>query len=179
MFVSKQVITRAFELAIARNRRGMREISLQLRNGEISLRQWQREVAVRLKDAHLYAAAIARGGKLTAEDYGRIGRLVRDRYAYLARFGEDLASGAQALNGRFLNRADAYVLHARQARHDAERVEMREVQGLEFEENRIAAVENCVGCLQATAMGRVPIGTLPAIGTRDCLFQCKCQIVYS
>lgn len=184
MFVSRQVITRAFEIAIARNRRGLRQASIQLRNGEISLRQWQREVATRLKDSHLYAAAIARGGKLSQADYGRIGRLVRDRYAYLARFGADIASGAQPLNGRFLNRAEAYVLHARQARHEAERIEMLEVQGLGFEENRLGAADHCesgdrIGCIEASAMGRVPIGTLPLVGTRSCLYQCKCQIVYS
>lgn len=178
-FLSRRVVIRTFEFAINRNRREMRAVSEQLRDGEISIRQWQREVARRLKDAHLYAAASARGGRLEAPDFGRIGRLVRDRYEYLAKFGADIASGKQPINGRFLVRADAYILHARQARFEAERVEMAEVQGYTHEQNRLNAFENCVGCTNATMLGRVPIGTLPPIGTRDCLAQCKCEVVFS
>ena len=178
-FLSKRTVIRAFELAIAKNARELREISLQLRAGEISLRAWQLETALRLKDAHLWGAAIARGGRLSQADYGRLGQLLKSRYSYLSRFAADIQSGKQPLDGRFLSRASAYLLHARQARHDAERHEMFEVQGFRFEENRLSTAENCAGCLEATALGPVPIGTLPEIGTRDCLYNCKCEVVYS
>jgi hypothetical protein len=183
-FLSRKVVIRAYEGALAGTRRTVRAISLQLRNGEITVRQWQREVAVALKDAHVYSAALARGGQLSQADFGRVGRLVRDRYRFLEQFATDVAAGRIPLDGRFLARAEGYVLHARQARHLAERVEMQEVQLLTHEQNVLSPGENCesgdrIGCIEATAMGRVPIGTLPDIGTRTCLFHCECLVDYS
>lgn len=178
-FVGRPVVIRAFEFALARTSREVRTASLALRAGTISLRDWQSVVAVSLKDAHLYAALIARGGRLDSVDLGRVGQLVRERYQFLGQFAADIASGKQPLDGRFLLRSQNYVLHSRQSRVNAERVEMRDVQGMLFEQNVLSAAESCAGCEAASNAGRVPIGTLSPPGTRDCLAACKCELVYS
>jgi hypothetical protein len=54
--------------------------------------------------------------------------------------------------------------------------------GYTMEENILAPAEHCEGegsCVEETAKGKVPIGTLLPIGTRKCLTNCKCRIEYS
>jgi hypothetical protein len=55
-------------------------------------------------------------------------------------------------------------------------------EGYTMEENVLGLAEHCEGsgsCVEVTAKGKVPIGTLLPIGTRLCLTSCKCTIAYS
>lgn len=150
-----------------------------LQSGRISVADWRERMAAHIKATHLYSAALPRGGwaQLTAADFGRVGRLVRIQYEYLNNFATQLAAGLPT-DGRFLARARMYQNAAREVYHVAERVEMKDVQGLEEERNILAQADHCDVCLEETAKGWVPIGSLRPIGRRTCLTNCLCRIRY-
>jgi hypothetical protein len=78
-----------------------------------SLDVWLVSMREAVKDANLYSAAAARGGwaQMTPADFGRVGRAVRDQYAYLDRFAADIADvdNPLTLDGRFLARVGLYA----------------------------------------------------------------------
>lgn len=178
-FVTRATVRRALERALVNAKLEMRGLSQSLAAREISIATWQLGMAEGLRATHLYAAAIARGGfaQLTAEDYGRVGTLLRSRFLFLNRFAGQLEDGL-LLDGRFLQRAGMYIDAARTAFQHAERAEMQENQGMTEERNVLSDAEHCDGCLDATDEGWVPIGELPDIGARDCLTNCQCEIEY-
>ncbi len=178
-FVSRDVIRSALERALNRAKREIDLTSAHLQNGVISVDQWREQMATHIKSTHLYAAAIPRGGwaQLTSADFGRVGQLVRFQYERLNGFALELAAGRRT-DGSFRMRARMYAGASMQSYHVAERVEMREVQGMTEERNVRTGGDSCDGCVGESARGWVPIGKLRPIGTRTCLTNCRCHIRY-
>lgn len=81
----------------------LESLTNRLYNREISLAQWQLGTAAELKDAHLAQALFGAGGRQNMDfsKWGRVGQTLREQYAYLNRFAQDIADGkvsqAQAL----------------------------------------------------------------------------------
>ena len=86
-----------------------------LRGRAVSVADW--EIAMRrvVKNTHLNAIALERGGyaNMTPADYGRVGQIVREQYGYLKGFAADIASGKQKLDGTLARRASLYSQSAR------------------------------------------------------------------
>lgn len=155
----------------------MRALATRLQAGEIGVAEWQRSMATELRAAHVAAASSAKGGfaQMSQADYGFVGQRVRTQLGYLQRFADQVARGQQPLNGTLLARAELY---GQAARGSAREMERREAQrgGWTHERNELAGADHCAGCLAATARGVVPIGTLPAVGSRDCKARCRCVL---
>lgn len=179
-FLPTSVVRQYLDRTLDGHAQEISRVSEQLRNREITLGKWEREMRRELKHLHVYSAMLAKGGRmqLSQSDYGRIGRELRDQYEHLRSFADQIASGQQPPDGRLLSRAKLYGQSGRVTFHLVERLEM-ERRGFDTEENILAASEHCGGCLAETAKGRVPIGTLKPIGTRDCLTNDRCRIRYS
>lgn len=178
-FVARSEIRKALDQSLKGTAKRVAELSLSLRSGRISLIEWERLMRINIKDAHLYSRALAKGGwaQMTQSDFGKVGRVVKDQYAYLNRFASQLEDGL-LLDGRFVARTEMYVEAGRSSYYNA----LDEVQllaGFEFEQNILHSAEHCNGCIEETAKGVVPIGSLLQIGDRDCLTRCKCEKVYS
>lgn len=178
-FVKKADVRKAIDTALERESGSALLLSQKLRNGTISLNAWRAEMRAMIKNVHIYDAAIAKGGfaQLTAADYGRIGQIVRGEYGFLEGFARDLASGKQALDGRFTERAKQYAQAGRKTYHQTERAVMRAA-GYTTEFNKLGIAEHCGGCLAETARGHVPIGSLVPIGDRQCRRKCRCSLGY-
>ena len=178
-FLARQQVRTALDGAIERSTAGVRALAEQYRAGRISLAEWELQMRRLVKDSHIASMALARGGlqHMDAAAYGRVGRQVRDQYAYLSRFARQLATNEIPFDGRATQRMLMYLEHARTAYHVTERAEM-ETRGLTHERNVLGVADHCGGWLDATDMGWVPIGTLPPIGGRDCLSRCRCHIRY-
>lgn len=60
-----------------------------------TVRRWELEVRDRLKRVYLGEYLLGRGGKqaMTAADYGRVGAMLRDQYAYLRGFALEVQAG--------------------------------------------------------------------------------------
>lgn len=168
-------IDRALDTAAGR----IRAASVALREGRITLPDWQNRMRVEMKTLHLWNAAAARGGwaQMSPADFGRIGPVLRSQYEFLARFALQIERGLP-LDGRFLTRSMMYAQAARATYHAQDELVHRE-RGFTQERNILEpTAENCVGCRAATAAGWVPIGKLPPIGDRECTTNCRCLLAY-
>jgi hypothetical protein len=180
-FVPRETVRRAIDTAIDGTRLEMLAASEALRAGG-SLDVWLVQMREAVKDANLYSAAAARGGwaQMTPADFGRVGRAVRDQYAYLDRFAADIADGL-TLDGGFLYRASTYAASGRKLYHAIERDEMLELGAVQEHNVEDPSAEHCTGansCEAETARGWVAVGALKPIGERKCRGGCKCRIEY-
>lgn len=157
----------------------MRDLALALKEGRISVAEWQIETAATIKQMHLASTAAARGGwaQLTPADLGRAGQIVKKQYGYLGDFARQIESGEQPLDGRFLRRVDLYAQAARGTFHTFDGLE-QQARGKTEERNVLHASESCAGCIEQSGRSWVGIGELIPVGSRSCLVNCKCDIEY-
>lgn len=175
--VSTASVRVAIDRSIDQYRALARTLAEQLRAGQISLRTWEIEMRVVVKDVHLLAAAAAHGGwaQLDQSALGRAGREIRDQYAFLDGFAKEIANGDQPLDGTLTRRAVMYV-DAGRGSYEAQRESIEREAGF-LEERSVRHVsDSCGGCVREAARGWVEIGTLVPIGERDCLTNCRCTI---
>lgn len=178
-FVSPAVLRAEIDKALASATVRARTLAESLRAGQITLDDWELGMRALSKDVHLYSAAAAKGGwsNLTAEDYGRVGRITRDEYAWIRNFRQQIADGLP-LDGRFLVRTRLYAQAGRETFHKVER-QNQLAQGKTLERSVLAASDHCDLCVSEAARGWVLIGQLIPIGQRTCGRNCKCTIEYS
>lgn len=182
--VTLSAFDRAAENATALGRR--------LQAGEISLGEWQLGMAREVKNATLYASALANGGwaQLSQADYGRAGQWLaqgpkgqRGQYEYLRDFARQIEAGLP-LDGRFLRRSAMYI-HAGNQFYERERGRIREQRGFDEVRNVRHARDSCttsagaVGCIEMSRRGwmKVEDGWVPP-GARSCLASCRCSATY-
>lgn len=177
-FVSRDQIRGALDDVIAVEEGNARRISERLRAGDVNLAEWQAEMRRIVKDEMLQARALASGGwdQLTASDYGQVGAAVREQYQYLDRFTNEIRNGLP-LDGRFLVRAGMYAKAARPYFHDVQ-AGLLDGAGYSDERNILHAAEHCAECVDMTALGWVPLGTVTPIGSRLCLGNDRCTMRY-
>lgn len=155
----------------------MADISRSLIERELAISAWQRQMMQLTKDAMIAGTVAGRGGsdQMTQADWGRVGRALRDQYDYLRRFALQIASGDQPADGRLVNRARLYGQQARVA-YERTRARNAERLGRDEERNVLHPAEHCGECRELAALGWVDRGTLPEIGARTCLANCRCSI---
>jgi len=153
-----------------------RALARALRNREVSLADWELGMRRLIKNTHLNAIALERGGwaNMRPQDYGRAGQIIREQYGYLKQFGLDIASGKQRIDGTLDFRAKLYTEAGRnsyyRSTHANMKAEITHVQSV------LHARDNCRGCLDlAGRWFRIgdPAYKLP--GNRQCLSNCKCS----
>jgi hypothetical protein len=151
----------------------MRSLATRLREGTIGLDQWLADMRVAVKDVHLYSSALAKGGwaQMTKADFGRVGRTVKDQYAYLDRFAADIDAG-MALDGRFLMRVELYVESGRRTYYDVVARELPD--GFDEERSVLHPADHCDECVEQAALGWQERGAMIPVGERTCLSRCRC-----
>lgn len=178
-WVSRQQVRQALDITLDRSRNEVARLSRELVAGRINLADWQRATAREIKSMHMASAALAKGGwaQMTPQDTGRVGRILRDEYAYLANFAQQVKSGQQRLDGSLVARANLYAQAPRGTYHAVEERGMME-QGKTECRNVLGPADHCEGCLTETAKGWVPIGAITPIGQRLCLSNCRCRLAF-
>lgn len=178
-FVSSRAVQQAHYAATNKAALRMQDASQKLRDGNVSLRDWQLVMRREVKNVQLYSAAAVKGGwaQMGPADYGRVGQRIREQYKYLDRFAGEIARGETPLDGRLLTRSGLYGHSGRQTSHLFERVEKK---ARDFSEERslVTAGESCIGCTTEAARGWVRIGDLVPIGDRICNMNCACNVEY-
>lgn len=176
--VAETRVRDALYRAIDGEKQSVRILAQELRAGGVDLGTWQAEMRQSIKRVHLWSAAAAKGGwaQMGPADYGRVGQIVRSEYRYLDGFTDAIATGLP-LDGRFLVRAAMYALAGKSTFYTVLRLEKLEA-GYTEERNIRHAAESCDDCLAFSALGWVPIGTLPVPGTRQCLRHCMCTMQF-
>lgn len=109
-FVSSGTIRNELDRVLDASTENMAKLSQGLREGRISLGEWQTSMMQEVKTVHIVGAAMERGGffNMTQADFGRVGQIVRREYGFLRDFANDIASGKQKLDGILVNRARLY-----------------------------------------------------------------------
>lgn len=160
--------------------RRMGEVTARYRTGEITATVWQSEMRSLIKQSQIAGALAAYGGRgqMDASRWGVVGQQVRVQYAYLARFTDDVLAGRQRMNGRMDARARQYGQASRTLYENIRRRESGDA-GFRYERNELHPADHCEQCVNQTALGTVPIGSLVPIGRRTCRSQCRCTLVYS
>lgn len=136
--------------------------------------EWRLATQGVLKDSHLAAAALARGGfdQLSKSDLGFIGSRLRTQYDFLSQFALQVRGGDD-FGGQAMARLLQYGAGA--VRGTGSAILRRDNADGE-ERNVLGGGESCGECPDLSAQGWVPAGTLPEIGERECHGNCNCAI---
>lgn len=178
-FVTQRALIADLERVTAGAQSEILSISRQLQSGEISLAQWQIGMRDQMKVLHTTQGAIAKGGwaQMSQSDWGAVGQISREQYAFLQRFAIQIETGEQPLNGAFLRRAQMYAQAGRGTFWQMKRREA--IGGGLTEERRIRhAADSCPTCIEQSALGWQPVGTLARIGQSECRTNCKCEFEF-
>lgn len=148
-----------------------------LQSRRVSLAKWYEQMEDMIASRHVAAGALARGGLGQLSDADRL--WIRDRiveqYEFLDRFAEDIRTGKQPLDGRYVARVRQYAQSAR-GTYEAMRGRVAGLAGLDEERNVLAPGDYCAGCLGENKRGWVPIGSLVPVGRRLCRSNCRCYL---
>ena len=126
----------------------LRALAHRLATREISVQQWEAAMRDELKAIHVAQYMLGRGGRnaMTAEDWGRVGHVLRDQYAYLRAFAEEIARG-QLTEARAGARSEHYARSGTQS----------------MERGRAAAYS-----------GTLHLPAYPGDGSTACKGKCRC-----
>jgi len=147
-----------------------------LRNREISLADWELAFRRHIKNVHLSAIALERGGwaNLRPADFGRAGQIIREQYGYLKRFAGQIASGEQKLDGTLVRRAQLYSQAGRETFYRSKHANLNS--GIEMVRSIRHARDSCAECVSLDGkwfkVGD-PAYKLP--GQRICSKNCRCS----
>lgn len=157
------------------------QLAEQLKNGSITLAEWQASMREYLRAEYTTAMILAKGGRefVTAADWGFVGSELKKQYQYLDQFAQDIVNdpnkwlwGDNLLNRMNLYKDSAYSSLADMLAREAAAA------GFTEERNELGTADHCDECLQETAKSWQPIGSLIPIGERICIVKCKCTLRY-
>ena len=150
-----------------------------LRGRQLSLADWEVAFRRHIKNTHLNAIALERGGwaNVTPADYGRVGQIVREQYGYLRGFANDIASGKQRLDGTLGVRAKLYTQAGRESFYRSKHANL--TTAVDMVGSVRSARDSCSECISLDGKWfRVgdPAYKLP--GQRICMKSCRCYERY-
>lgn len=150
-----------------------------LRGRQVSVADWEVAMRRHVKNTHLNAIALERGGwaNMTPADYGRAGQIIREQYGYLKGFANDIASGKQRLDGTLGVRAKLYTQAARTSLYKSKAANMS---GKVTHQRSIrSARDSCWQCVELHGrVFRIDDLSFPLPGRRVCNHNCRCHLEY-
>jgi hypothetical protein len=176
-FVARAEVQRQAERVIDASDRSMRSLTDEMRVGRITIGEWQDGMADRIGALHAALDATGRGGlgRLEGDAARKAEARIVEQLGWLDRYARDVEAGYA--DGSLAGRSGMYAQAGRGTYSEATRDVAIEA-GYTWEVNLTHAGESCIGCLASEALGKVPIGTLPPVGTRNCLSHCRCEIAF-
>ena len=159
-------------------------------DGVLSIDDWKASFRNTIKDEYIrqYLSAIGGRARMTQSDFGIIGRMLRDQYAYLDGFAGAMDGMSEAA---IRARMNMYINSAVQANERANAQLAQQWGADEVFWDVDEAAENCDTCLRRGSDGWVKIGdgglyydaldgieTVPGAGDSECLTNCRCTLKY-
>lgn len=178
-FIANQAVRDAVDAVVDAGTTQIVALTRQLQAGTLDLATWQLDAMNIIKVEHVAAGIAAHGGRehMAPADYGWIGSRIKEQYAYLRNFAEEIASGQQALDGRLLVRAELYGQAARGTYEELRRRDQR-ARAVDHERRIRHSSDSCTTCVEQAAKGWQPLGTLNTIGQSECRTRCRCTFDY-
>lgn len=148
-------------------------------DGKLSPDEFNFAMRELLKAGHIVSSSVGRGGRerMSAGDWGRVGRKIKWQYGYLDKFTRKLKAGtpinvrsraAAYVDAIYISYADSFKEAQTENRPTGE-VLVQLVQNSE---------EGCVECAADAALGFIPVSEMGEIGTRICGDWCKCDLEF-
>lgn len=175
-FVPARDVRAAIDTVIDAETVKVRALSQRLVDGEMSLAEWQSQMAAQIKTLHVAMGVAAYGGfaAMTPARYGYLGSLIKKQYQYLRDFAAQIASGEQKLDGSLIARAALYSQAGRESYSDI-LVQIAQDGGCTQARRILGGADHCNGCVSEAARGWVPISDSLPIGAAECRSNCRCS----
>lgn len=180
-FVKGSVVRKELDVYLDRSDNAAVDISKSLKEGNISLADWEVGMMRQIKIAHMNAAATAAGGyaNMTNADRGRAGAYIREQYKYLHQFAADIASGKQKLDGRLLYRAKMYIQAGRGTMYKVKQGLLKAAGKIDMVRSIRHARDSCTECINfAGVWFRLDDPNYKPPGDRICSKNCRCSEEY-
>lgn len=147
-YIGQKQMTALRDLFVERKQEAATELAHDLANGRMNLQEFEIAFRREIKSVFVDQYVLAKGGRnaMTASDWGAVGRIVRDQYAYARDFAQDIANGKLS-QAQIASRVMAYFNSSTQA----------------FEQGRSASY------------GVPTLPEYPADGQQRCRHNCKCR----
>jgi hypothetical protein len=178
-FISPKEVRRAVDIMIDIETVKARQFAQNLRDGKLSLVEWQIGIASQFKALHVAMGLAANGGlqNTSAASLGYIASLIKTQYQYLRTFVQEVRTGKQPLDGTLLTRSALYI---QASRSTYEQVVQRAARngGATQEKSILGLADHCDLCIQEARKKWAPIGTLLPIGQRTCKQNCRCTFQF-
>lgn len=160
-----------------------------LADGRLNVADWMDGMIDAIKHIYIQQGELSAGGRdqMTPQFWGAIGNQLRQQYAYLRDFADQIAAG-ELTPGQIRARSEMYISSSRQAFWRIQ--DFKAMERGETEERWISMGDKntCSPCNGADALGWMPIGTfgVPGSGTveldpqTECvgLTRCRCRKAY-
>ena len=150
-----------------------------LRGRQLSVADWEVAMRRHVKNTHLNAIALERGGwaNMTPADYGRAGQIIREQYGYLKGFAADIASGKQRLDGTLGVRARLYSQAGRNSLYRSKAANMSD--RVTHQRSIRGKRDSCWQCLELNGkVFKIDDASFPLPGRRVCNHNCGCHVEY-
>lgn len=148
-----------------------------LLTNEVSLGEWESEIAKSLKTLHIQQYKLS-AGQMSQRDYGIVGNKLRSEYQHLRNFSLEIAAG-MVTEARIRQRIKQYY-NATWGTFERGRRESNRNAGSRWEKRLLNSRVPCDQCPGYSSVGWVPQGFLPDIGRDcDCRSNCKCTFVFA
>lgn len=149
----------------------------------MTLERWATETGEDLAGMHNAMAQIASGGseQMSPGVLAHADRISRAQADFFSGLVTEIAVGEQEPGQSLLGRMGGYVGSGFQTHENVKRTAVKEARDDdELVERRILepGAKHCVDCLNASARGWQPLGTLPEIGESRCHVNCRCVFEY-
>ena len=178
-FVPSATVRRELDRYLDASDDAARALARALRNREVSLADWELGMRRLIKNTHLNAVALERGGwaNMRPQDYGRAGQIIREQYGYLKQFGLDIASGKQRIDGTLDFRAKLYTEAGRNTWYRSHAANM--TTAVTHQRSIRGKRDSCWQCMDLDRrVFRIDDPTFPLPGRRVCLHNCGCHLEY-
>lgn len=177
----KRVSERALYGAIKRYEdkleKSLQSITTRLLSGDFSVSEWQRKMAVEVKNAHLELLRFGAGGNARLwQENETIRHLERIDYPALDRFGKDLIEGK--LSEKQIRARVALYANSPKISYERGRVGVKREKGQRFGRRLLGKTDlHCPDCLRYAGLGWQRLEDIILPGTNcQCGVNCLCSI---
>ena len=143
-----------------------------------NIAQWEKQATEEIRRIHSEAYLLGRGGinAIDERDLEILNTLLKEQAKFLQQFKAQLATGNLSELQAY-NRLRSYAQSANMTYWEGKE---RAIASSNYKQERwvLGDAEHCDGCVEQSGLGFVRVGTLPAIGSQECVFNCKCRKEY-
>ena len=177
--VAFEDVVSVVEAEVTTAERNLERLTKQMLKGELSVDQWQKASAERIRDTSVRVGLVASGGRkqTTQQNYGAIGAELRQQYTFLHDFGVEIEQGLVS-DKQALNRIRQY---GRNTRATFYKIEFQRRAKVGYLVKRILdpQSEHCASCIFHQQLNFTSIVNVTPIGVDcECRSRCRCRLIF-